>query len=187
MRKEIRIAGFGGQGVILSGLIISVAAGLHEDREVAQTQSYGPESRGGACRAEVVISDAEIDYIKPMDPDVLVAMSQPALDRYLGEMDTMRAAILVDSSLVSSVPDGIAHLYPIPVTDIAEMKLGKRVVANMVMLGALSAIIGIVSYDALAQSIGETLPKKMVDLNLAALKEGFEEGRRLAAKETALS
>jgi len=180
MRKEIRIAGFGGQGVILSGLILSVAAGVHEDLEVAQTQSYGPESRGGACRAVVVISDEEIDYIKPMDADVLVAMSQPALDRYIGEMDINRAAILVDSSLVSKVPDGIAHYYPVPVTDIAEGKLGKRVVANMVMLGALSAITGMVSYDALAKSIGETVPPKTVDLNLAALKEGYEEGLRLS-------
>lgn len=179
MRKEIRIAGFGGQGVILSGLILSVAAGVHEDLEVAQTQSYGPESRGGACRAEVVISDEEIDYIKPMDPDVLVAMSQPALDRYLSDMDLSRATILVDSSLVASVPDGISHLYRVPVTDIAEQKMGRRVVANMVMLGALSAISGIVGYDALAKSVEETVPKKTVDLNLAALKEGFDLGSAL--------
>src|SRR5512138_3082712 len=111
MRREIRIAGFGGQGVITLGTIVAVAAGIHEDLEVAQTQSYGPESRGGACRAEVVISDEEIDYIKPMDADVLVAMSQPALDRYIEEMDLNRAAILVDSSLVSKVPDGIAHYF----------------------------------------------------------------------------
>ncbi len=181
MRKEIRIAGFGGQGVILSGLILSVASGVHEKLEVAQTQSYGPESRGGACRAEVVISDEEIDYIKPMDPDVLVAMSQPALDRYLGEMDRARAAVLIDSSLVANVPDDIAHLYPIPVTDIAEKKLGRRVVANMVMLGALSAITGIVGFDALSQSVSETVPKKTVDLNLAALKEGFDQGLKLAS------
>src|SRR5512146_801071 len=126
MRKEIRIAGFGGQGVILSGLILSIAAGVHENLEVAQTQSYGPESRGGACRAEVVISDEEIDYIKCMDPDALVAMSQPALDTYLRDIDTSRAAVLVDSSLVGKVPDGVAHLYPIPFTDIAELRLGRK-------------------------------------------------------------
>src|SRR5512133_2189291 len=176
MRKETRIAGVGGQGVILSGLILSVAAGVHEEREVAQTQSYGPESRGGACRAEVVISDEEIDYIKCMDPDVLVAMSQPALDKYLADMDADRAAILIDSSLIGAVPEGIAHLYPIPVTDIAEQRMGKRVVANMVMLGALSAITGIVGYEALAESVGETVPRKTVELNLAALRAGFEEG-----------
>src|SRR5512146_1366913 len=160
MRKEIRIAGFGGQGVILSGLILSIAAGVHENLEVAQTQSYGPESRGGACRAEVVISDEEIDYIKPMDPDALVAMSQPALDTYLKDIDKGRAAILVDSSLVTNVPDGVAHLYQVPVTDIAEKKLGKRMVANMVMLGALSAITGFVGYDALAKSVSQTVPPK---------------------------
>ena len=181
MRKEIRLAGFGGQGVILSGLILAVAAGIHEDKEVAQTQSYGPESRGGACRAEVVISDEEIDYIKPMDPDVLVAMSQPALDRYLGEVDSGRAAVLVDSSLVSKVPEGVAHLYPIPVTDIAEFKLGRKVVANMVMLGALSAITGIVSREGLEAAVKSTVPGKTVDLNLKALEEGYQEGLKLAA------
>ncbi len=180
MRSEMRIAGFGGQGVILSGLILAVAAGLHEGKEVAQTQSYGPESRGGACRAEVVISDEEIDYIKPMDPDVLVAMSQPALDRYINDVDQKRAAVLVDSSLVTKIPEGISHLYPLPMTDIAEFRLGKKIVANLVMLGALSAITGLVSYDALEGAVKGTVPKKTVDLNLAALKEGFQEGAKLA-------
>ena len=177
----MRIAGFGGQGVILSGLILSVAAGIHEGKEVAQTQSYGPESRGGACRAEVVISDEEIDYIKPMDPDLLVAMSQPALDRYINEVDRKRAAVLVDSSLVASIPSGIAHLYALPLTDIAEFRLGKKIVANMVMLGALSAITALVSYEALVGAVKGTVPKKTVELNLAALKEGFQEGAKLVA------
>jgi 2-oxoglutarate ferredoxin oxidoreductase subunit gamma len=182
MRKEARIAGFGGQGVILSGLILSVAAGIHEGKEVAQSQSYGPESRGGACRAEVVISDEQIDYIKPMDPDVLVAMSQPALDRYIDEMDKERAAVLVDSSLVSKLPEGVAHLYPLPMTDIAEFRLGRKIVANMVMLGALSAITGMVSYDALEEAVKGTVPPKTVELNLKALKEGYEEGKKLVAE-----
>ena len=177
----MRIAGFGGQGVILSGLILAVAAGIHEDKEVAQTQSYGPESRGGACRAEVVISDEEIDYIKPMDPDVLVAMSQPALDRYIGEIDRKKAAVLVDSSLVANVPEGIARLYAFPMTDIAEFRLGKKIAANMVMLGALSAITGLVSYEALAEAVKGTVPRKTVDLNLAALKEGYQEGSKMVA------
>jgi len=181
MRKEARIAGFGGQGVILSGLILSVAAGIHEGKEVAQSQSYGPESRGGACRAEVVISDEEIDYIKPMDPDVLVAMSQPALDRYIGEMNRDRAVVLVDSSLVSKVPEGIKKLYSLPMTDIAEFRLGKKIVANMVMLGALAAITGIVGYEALEAAVRETVPPKTVEQNLVALKEGYQEGARLLA------
>jgi len=182
MRREIKIAGFGGQGVILSGLILAVAAGIHEGKEVAQTQSYGPESRGGACRAEVVISDEEIDYIKPMDPDVLVAMSQPALDRYITEVDTKKATVLVDSSLVSSIPEGISHLYAIPMTDIAEFKLRRKIAANMVMLGALSAVTGIVGLEALEQAIRSTVPKKTVETNLEALREGFREGARLAAE-----
>jgi 2-oxoglutarate ferredoxin oxidoreductase subunit gamma len=179
MRREIKIAGFGGQGVILSGLILAVAAGVHEDKEVAQTQSYGPESRGGACRAEVVISDEEIDYIKPLDADVLVAMSQPALDRYIGDVDRGRAAVVVDSSLVNSIPEGIANLYSLPLTDIAELKLGRKIVANMVMLGAVAAISDVVSYDALKDAVRSTVPPKTVDLNLAALEEGYQEGQRL--------
>jgi len=179
VRREVRIAGFGGQGVILSGLILAVAAGIHEGKEVAQTQSYGPESRGGACRAEVVISDEEIDYIKPMDPDVLVAMSQPALDRYIGDIDRDRAAVLVDSSLVTRIPEGIAHLYRLGMTDIAEFRLGNKIVANMVMLGALSAVTGLVSFEALEEAVRGTVPKKTVELNLSALREGYAEGSKL--------
>ncbi len=181
MRSEIKIAGFGGQGVILSGLILAVAAGIHEGKEVAQTQSYGPESRGGACRAEVVISDDEIDYIKPIDPDVLVAMSQPALDRYITEINPKKAAVLIDSSLVSAVPEGVSYLYRIPVTDIAEFRLGRKVVANIIMLGALCAITRIVDYDALSTAVRETVPKKTVELNLAALEEGYRQGVELVS------
>lgn len=179
MRREIKIAGFGGQGVILSGLILANAAGIHEGKEVAQTQSYGPESRGGACRAEVVIEDDCIDYIKPLDPDALVAMSQPALDKYISEVDRTKAAVLVDSSLVSKIPEGITHLYPIPVTDIAELKLGRKVVANIVMLGALCAITGIVDYQALKEAVKESVPPKTVELNMSALEMGFQEGAKL--------
>ncbi len=182
MRKEARLAGFGGQGVILSALILSVAAGIHEGKEVAQSQSYGPESRGGACKAEVVISDEVIDYIKPMDPDLLVALSQPALDRYIGEIDVRRAAVMVDSSLVTKIPEGVAKLYQIPLTDIAEFRLGKKIVANMVMLGALAAVTGMVSYEALVAAVKETVPPKTVELNLAAVKEGYQEGMKLAAE-----
>ena len=88
MRKEVKMAGFGGQGIVLMGVILAEAAGYYEDLEVAQTQSYGPEARGGACRAEVVLSDEIIDYTKTLNPDVFIAMSQPALDRYLPEIDS---------------------------------------------------------------------------------------------------
>lgn len=120
MRKEVKIAGFGGQGVILMTVLLAQAAGIFEDKEIAQTQSYGPEARGGACRAEVVISDQKIDYIKTMNPDVFIAMSQPAFDKYITEIDPATAQVFVDETLVTNLPDNIKNLYKIPATKIAE-------------------------------------------------------------------
>ena len=105
MRREIRIAGFGGQGVITLGTIVAVAAGIHEDLEVAQTQSYGPEARGGACRSDVVISNEPIDYPKPLSLDLFVALSQSGLDRYWAEVREGKTLVLVDQTLVTKVPE----------------------------------------------------------------------------------
>ena len=100
MRNEVIFAGFGGQGVVKAALLLSLAAGLHEDKEVAQTQSYGPEARGGACRSEVVISDKEIDYIKTMNIDTFVVMSQPALDKYFEKLDPDKTVVIADTTAI---------------------------------------------------------------------------------------
>ena len=169
MRKEVKLAGFGGQGIILMSVMLANAAGYYDDKEIAQTQSYGPEARGGACQAAVVISDKEIDYIKCINPDVFVAMSQAALDKYLADVDVKTATVLIDESLVTNVPDNIKNLYKVPATTIAEVECGNRMSANTVMLAATLKITGLIPMDALKSTITGHLPKKFHAVNLKAL------------------
>ena len=174
MRKEIKLAGFGGQGIILMGVLLAKAAGYYEDQEIAQTQSYGPEARGGACRAEVVISDETIDYTKTLNPDILIAMSQLALDTYINEVDPETTSVFVDETLVEKVPASIAHLYRIPATTLAEEKCGTKMVANTVMLTAMVKMTEVISVEALQSAITEQLALKMRDVNLIAFETALD-------------
>jgi 2-oxoglutarate ferredoxin oxidoreductase subunit gamma len=170
MRKEVKMAGFGGQGIVLMGVILAEAAGYYEDLEVAQTQSYGPEARGGACRAEVVLSDEIIDYTKTLNPDVFIAMSQPALDRYLPEIDSSHSQVFIDETLVATVPEKIRHLHRVPSTRLAEEKCGNRMVANIIMLGVVAKKTGLISIEALRSTLQERLSPKLREINLKALE-----------------
>jgi len=176
MRNEIMFAGFGGQGIVKAALLLAQAAGLHENKEVAQTQSYGPEARGGACKSEVVLSDTEIAYIKTREIDALVVMSQPALDKYKDQAVADRTLVIFDDTLVDQVPDGLRALA-VPATRIAEEEFGRALFANIVMLGALAGATGIVSADALAAALEGNVPPKTLDTNRAALARGVELGR----------
>jgi 2-oxoglutarate ferredoxin oxidoreductase subunit gamma len=158
MRKEIQLAGFGGQGVISIGIFIASAAGKFQGMEVAQTQSYGPEARGGACKAEVVISDVEIDYIKALQPNVFLAMSQPALDKYVGKVNPEECVLIIDETLIDKVPENMKNVYRIPATKLAEEKLGMRVVANVIMFGALTKISGIDSQESGRNALKDNIP-----------------------------
>jgi 2-oxoglutarate ferredoxin oxidoreductase subunit gamma len=180
MRHELRIAGFGGQGVIKAAVLVALAAGLGEGKEIAQTQSYGPEARGGACRSDVVISDAAIDYMKPMDIDTFVVMSQPAMDKYSGELDLGKAVIIADSTLVSEMPQGAAKVYGIQATKTAEERFGAALYANIIMLGALAALTGEPGLDSLMKVLEGNVPPKTLDNNRQALETGFNLGRELA-------
>lgn len=172
-RTEILIAGFGGQGIILAGVILGRAIALYEGKNAIQIQSYGPEARGGACRSEVVVSDGEIDYPMVIRPDVFVAMSQEAFDRYIGRLKP-EGTLIVDSSLVRFDEGEIRpRAYRVPAT-LAADELGRRVVANVVMLGALGGLTGLVSKGALERSVRDTAPKGTEELNLRALGRGFE-------------
>lgn len=178
MRKEVKMAGFGGQGIVLMGVILAEAAGYYEDLEIAQTQSYGPEARGGACRAEVVLSNEIIDYTKTLNPDIFIAMSQPALDRYLSEIDPNHAQVFVDETLVTKVPEEVKHLYGVPATRLAEEKCGNRMVANIIMLGVVAKKTGLISIESLRSTIQERLSSKLREINLNALETalGYEQG-----------
>jgi 2-oxoglutarate ferredoxin oxidoreductase subunit gamma len=182
MRLEVRLAGFGGQGIISAGLMLAVAACIHEDRNAVQTRSYGPESRGGACKSEVVISDGEIDFPTVTEPDVLIVMSQEAYNTYV---DTVKkgGTLLLDSDLVpkEKVASHI-RVFRVPATKIAE-EVGKSLVANVVMLGALTSITNLVSNKSMKKSILGTIPRGTEKLNLTAFRRGSDYGKRLLEKK----
>jgi len=177
-KQEIRLAGFGGQGIILSGHILGKAAALFEKKEAVFTQSYGPEARGGSCSADVVISDATIHYPKVGKPDVLVLMSQGALHTYGGSIRP-EGIVIVDADLVrfDSEPDGVT-VYRVPFTRMAE-RLGRTILANIVMLGALAALGNVTSYESMKQSVLFSIPRGTEELNIAAFDKGYEYGRSL--------
>lgn len=169
MRKEIRISGFGGQGVALAGLVLGRALSLHEGLEVVMTQSYGPEARGGASSANLVIADREINYPLVLDADILVAFSQQGYTKYRPKAKP-DAIVLIDEDLVTPSPEDEVH--KIPATRIAE-ELGRRIVANMVMLGFVLSVTGLAKPESLKQAIEALVRPKTVPLNLDAFAAGF--------------
>lgn len=179
VRKEIRIAGFGGQGVILAGIVLGKAASLYDGLYAVQTQSYGPEARGGASRAEVVISDQEIDYPKVQSPDILVAMSHQALMTYMDDLKR-GGTLIVDPDMVveAEIEDFIRErsvkYFRAPATRTAEERVGITIVANMVMMGALTEATGIVSVRAAEEAIKDSVPPGTEEKNLMAFQAGRE-------------
>jgi len=170
MRKEIRISGFGGQGVVLAGYILGKALALYEGLEAVMTQSYGPEARGGASSVNVVISDREIAYPFVQQPDVLVALSQEAYTKFRPQTKE-GAQILIDADLVTPC-DG-DRVQAIPATRMAE-DLGRRIVANMIMLGFFTATTGLASRMSMQQALETSVKSRTVPLNLQAFTLGYE-------------
>jgi 2-oxoglutarate ferredoxin oxidoreductase subunit gamma len=169
-RYDIRLSGSGGQGLILVGIILAEAIGVYDGKYVAQTQSYGPEARGGSSKAEVVVSDEEIDYPKAMQLDLLLAMNQKSCDDYY--MDLKPDGILiVDSTFVNQVP--ISKAYRIPFTRIARENLKREMVANIVALGAIVKLTTIVTPKAVETAVLARVPKGTEQLNRDALKAGM--------------
>lgn len=185
MRKEVRFAGFGGQGIIRAGLMLAMASSIYGGKNAVQTQSYGPESRGGSCKSEVVISDEEIDYPKVDDPDVLVVMSQEAFNTYAKTVKPDGTLILDPDMVPRREFKGNARVFLVPSTKIAE-ELGKTIVANVVMLGALVALTDLTSVEAFKNSLLGNIPKGTEKLNLAAFEKGYEYGRKLLEETAAI-
>ncbi|WP_456375255.1 2-oxoacid:ferredoxin oxidoreductase subunit gamma [Methanocaldococcus sp.] len=175
MRKEIRLSGFGGQGIILAGVILGRAASLYDNKEAVQTQSYGPEARGGASKSEIVISDEPIDYPKVIKPDILVCMSQQAYDKYKDDIKE-GGILLVDEDLVSTSekPEVDVKIYKVPFTRIASEEIKLPIVANIVMLGALTKLTKIVSKESMEKAILDSVPKGTEEKNLMAFNIGYE-------------
>ncbi len=174
-RYEVRLAGTGGQGAILAGILLAEAA-IRDDKNVVQTQSYGPEARGGASRAEVVISDGEIYYPKVLQADITLCMSQEACDRYGCQMRE-GGLLVLDEDHVSRAPT--TRAVRVPLTSLAREATGRAIVANVVGLGVLTALTGIVSREGMKTAVRDRAPKGTTDLNLKALEVGFAEGVRV--------
>ncbi len=170
-KKEIRLAGSGGQGLVLAGIILAEAAILFEDLNAIQTQSYGPEARGGASKSEVIISDDVIDYPKCEKVDVMLALTQKSVDEYLS--DVKKGGLLItDSELVTKVPNSNFVRYEVPFTAIARDEIGKAFVANIVALGALVELLDFIAPASMEKAVLRRVPKGTEDINKKALEAG---------------
>jgi len=178
---EIRISGFGGQGIIRCGYIIGKAASIYDGKSATLTQSFGPEARGSACSAQVVIDEDRVLYPYVTVPSILVAMSQEAYSKFSSNLDK-DGVLLIDEDLVKSDKQSHkAKLHAIPATRIAE-EMGNRIIANIVMLGFFTAVTKIISKEAARNSISGSVPERFVDLNVKAFDRGYEFGEKLLAE-----
>ncbi|MBI5439812.1 MAG: 2-oxoacid:acceptor oxidoreductase family protein [Deltaproteobacteria bacterium] len=178
-KTQVRLSGFGGQGIILAGEILGMAVTLHEGRNAVLTQSFGPEARGGACSADVVVSDARIYYPCVTVPDVLVLMSEEAARTY-GPNAAEGALVLVNEDLVRTVPKRPdLRIHRIPATRLAE-GLGRVMVANIVMLGFITARAKLVSPDAMKKALLASVPPGTEKLNENAFRAGYEYEEQLS-------
>jgi len=174
---EVRIAGFGGQGVILSAIVIGKAGCIFQDGYSTMTQSFGPEARGGACSAQVILSDSPVLYPYVSTPDILVVMSQEAYTLFSPQLK--RDGILIieeDLVRIGELPPGV-RVYSIPATRIAE-ELGKKMVLNIVMVGFFAAVSQVVEPEAMRKAVAASVPEAYRDLNLKAFDRGFDYGTK---------
>ena len=178
--KEIIITGFGGQGIVLAGKILGQAAALGDHMESTLIQSYGPESRGGACSAQVTISDRPISYPYVRSADILAAMSQGGYDKYI-EMLKDDGILIVDQDLVKPKNSRREHVA-IPCTRMAE-EMGRKIVMNIITVGFFSATTGITSYEATRKAVETSVPPGTEEINLRALDLGYNFGKELLEKE----
>ena len=175
-RTEIRLGGLGGQGIIKSAVIIGEAVSIHDGKEAVQTASYGPESRGSACKAEVIISDTPVDYPLVLTPHIMVALSNDAFHKYKDDLGEGAIAI-IDSDLVKAGKiKACIQVYQVPAAATAHQVLENPLVTNVVMLGAFTAITKTVTPDAMRKAIAGAFPKYR-ELNLRAFDEGMKLGQ----------
>jgi 2-oxoglutarate ferredoxin oxidoreductase subunit gamma len=180
-RTEIKIGGFGGQGIILSGYIIGRAASIFDNKYATMTQTFGPEARGSACSAQIIVSDEQITYPYITAPNLMVLMSQEAYAKFSSEL-VPGGTLITEEELVSTnnLRKDVKH-YSIPATRFAE-ELGKKIVLNIVMMGFAAAISKIVREDAMREAVKVSVPKGTEELNLQAFQKGYEFGKSLLNK-----
>jgi 2-oxoglutarate ferredoxin oxidoreductase subunit gamma len=172
-RYEVRLSGAGGQGLVLGGVILAEAVALYEGKNAVQTQSYGPEARGGASKSEVIISTDEIDYPKATEIDLLLCLTQEACDKYSVDLKD-DGIIIADSRMVKDLPEGNYRIYNLPIIDTAKDKVGKVFVANIVALGAIAHLVEAISFDSVEKAVLKRVPMGTEELNKKALKLGYD-------------
>jgi 2-oxoglutarate ferredoxin oxidoreductase subunit gamma len=180
MRQDIILSGAGGQGLILAGAILAEAAGVFEGKEVVQTQAYGIQARGGASQSTVIISDSRIKFPEVLRPDILLCLSQEAYNRYMPNLKE-DGLLITDQDLVNAEnvrPD--VQVISLPFTAEAE-RMNRRIVANVMALGALAALTGVVRPESLAQALPSRLPERNVPIAQEALKVGVEMGKDVSS------
>jgi len=175
-RYEIRLSGSGGQGLILMGKVLAEAAAIYEDRNATQSQSYGPEARGGSSKSEVIISDEEIDYPKATQLDLLLAFTQEACDKYSQDLKP-GGILVVDSQFVKEVPANSGTVVSLPIHEIAGKEVGRTLMANVLALGVIVAVSNIVQTDSAESAIRARVPRGTEEVNLKAFRAGYDAAR----------
>lgn len=175
-RFEVRLSGSGGQGMILASVILGEAIGGGDKKNVSQTQSYGPEARGGASKSDVVVSANEIFYPKAMQLDLLLAMTQESLDKYMPDLK-QDGVLIIDETLVTELPD--RDYYALPFTRLAREEAGHVMVANVIALAAIAELTGVVSRESLTTAVLARAPRGTEDKNRKAIEIGFAEAAKL--------
>ncbi len=178
-RYEIRFSGAGGQGLILAGVIMAEAASIYQGIQAVQSQSYGPEARGGASKSEVIISDESIDYPKATCVDALLALTQEACDKYSHDLKE-GGVLLIDSDLVQTQPKGNFKVVSFPIINTAKNEVGREIVANIVALGAMVALTEVVDKENAEKAVLARVPEAFIELNRKAFQLGYD--KALAAK-----
>jgi 2-oxoglutarate ferredoxin oxidoreductase subunit gamma len=178
---EIRIAGFGGQGVILSAIVLGKAASIYENGFATMTQNFGPEARGGACSAQLVVSDSPVLYPYTTRPDIMVIMSQEAYNRFAPELKPGGTLIIEEDLVRVDDLKGDPKVYAIAATRFAE-ELGKRMVLNSVMVGFFTAVTNLLSAAAVRKAVADSVPSSFRELNLKAFDKGYEYGVEVLSK-----
>ena len=177
-RYEIRFSGAGGQGLITAGIILAEAAAIIEGKSALQSQSYGPEARGGASKSEVIISDGPIDYPKATVVDACLAMTQESADKYaVGIKDG--GLLLLDDDFVKNNPEGNFTVYRLPIMRMAKEDIGREIVANVIALGAVIGLTNVVSKEAGEEAVMRRVPPAFKELNQKAFNLGYEKGKAL--------
>lgn len=172
-RTEILIGGVGGQGVVLSGILLGTAASLYDGKQAVQTQSYSSELRGGSARAEVIISEERVTDPEVRRPDILILMAEDAVGRYLNKIKS-KGLLVFDADLVKGVTSGDYDILALPATSIADKEMGNIIVANLIILGALIKKTKLLSVESMEKAIETSVPKKAKALNLKAFRRGLE-------------